>query len=106
VPEGHPVTYRLAYPTAGIGMAGRFLETSPEHWDAILGVNLRGVVRGAGDRASGEVASYVQKLKKEPAFSTVFDTISQSALGRDSQGDRLSFELFMKYKGAAAPAKK
>ncbi len=70
------------------------------------GVNLRGVVRGAGDRASGEVASYVQKLKKEPAFSTVFDTISQSALGRDSQGDRLSFELFMKYKGAAAPAKK
>ncbi len=70
------------------------------------GVNLRGVVRGAGDRASGEVASYVQKLKKEPAFSTVFDSISQSALGRDSQGDRLSFELFMKYKGAAAPAKK
>lgn len=70
------------------------------------GVNLRGVVRGAGDRASGEVASYVQKLKKEPAFSSVFDTISQSALGRDSQGDRLSFELFMKYKGTAAPAKK
>ncbi len=70
------------------------------------GVNLRGVVRGAGDRASGEVASYVQKLKKEPAFSTVFDSISQSALGRDSQGERLSFELFMKYKGAAATAKK
>ncbi|MBE7538438.1 MAG: hypothetical protein HS122_08505 [Opitutaceae bacterium] len=70
------------------------------------GVNLRGVVRGAGDRASGEVAAYVQKLKKEPAFSTVFDNVSQSALGRDSQGDRLSFELFMKFKGASAPARK
>jgi len=70
------------------------------------GVNLRGVVRGAGDRASGEVAAYVQKLKKEPAFSTVFDNVSQSALGRDSQGDRLSFELFMKFKGASAPAKR
>ncbi|MEZ0364722.1 SDR family oxidoreductase [Mycobacterium sp. pUA109] len=32
---------------AGIGMAGRFLETSPEHWDAILGVNLRGVINGS-----------------------------------------------------------
>ncbi|OHV06017.1 SDR family oxidoreductase [Mycobacterium talmoniae] len=32
---------------AGIGMAGRFLETTPEHWDAILGVNLRGVINGS-----------------------------------------------------------
>ncbi|MBS4729958.1 SDR family oxidoreductase [Mycobacterium sp. SM1] len=31
---------------AGIGMAGRFLETTPEHWDALLGVNLRGVISG------------------------------------------------------------
>lgn len=72
----------------------------------IDGVNLRGVVRGAGDRASGEVASYVQKLKSEPAFSKVFDSITQSALARESQGGRLSFELFMKYKSTPAPAKK
>jgi NAD(P)-dependent dehydrogenase (short-subunit alcohol dehydrogenase family)/pimeloyl-ACP methyl ester carboxylesterase len=32
---------------AGIGMAGRFLETTPEHWDNILGVNLRGVLNGS-----------------------------------------------------------
>lgn len=32
---------------AGIGMAGRFLETTPEHWDAILAVNLRGVLNGS-----------------------------------------------------------
>jgi NAD(P)-dependent dehydrogenase (short-subunit alcohol dehydrogenase family)/pimeloyl-ACP methyl ester carboxylesterase len=32
---------------AGIGMAGRFLETTPAHWDAILAVNLRGVLNGS-----------------------------------------------------------
>src|ERR1700761_4675312 len=32
---------------AGIGMAGRFLETTPAHWDKILSVNLRGVLNGS-----------------------------------------------------------
>ena len=32
---------------AGIGMAGRFLETTAAHWDAILAVNLRGVLNGS-----------------------------------------------------------
>src|SRR6185437_12382909 len=32
---------------AAIGMAGRFLETTPAHWDNILGVNLRGVLNGS-----------------------------------------------------------
>jgi NAD(P)-dependent dehydrogenase (short-subunit alcohol dehydrogenase family)/pimeloyl-ACP methyl ester carboxylesterase len=32
---------------AGIGMAGRFLETTPEHWDNILAVNLCGVLNGS-----------------------------------------------------------
>jgi NAD(P)-dependent dehydrogenase (short-subunit alcohol dehydrogenase family) len=32
---------------AGIGMAGRFLETTPEHWDNILAVNLGGVLNGS-----------------------------------------------------------
>jgi short-subunit dehydrogenase/pimeloyl-ACP methyl ester carboxylesterase len=36
---------------AGIGMAGRFLETTSEHWDTIIGVNLRGVI--SGSRAFG-----------------------------------------------------
>jgi NAD(P)-dependent dehydrogenase (short-subunit alcohol dehydrogenase family)/pimeloyl-ACP methyl ester carboxylesterase len=31
---------------AGIGMAGRFLETTPQHWDTILGVNVHGVING------------------------------------------------------------
>ncbi|MGV7829525.1 SDR family oxidoreductase [Mycobacterium kansasii] len=32
---------------AGIGMAGRFLETTAEHWDTIIGVNVRGVINGS-----------------------------------------------------------
>jgi NAD(P)-dependent dehydrogenase (short-subunit alcohol dehydrogenase family)/pimeloyl-ACP methyl ester carboxylesterase len=36
---------------AGIGMAGRFLETSQENWEAIIGVNVRGVI--SGSRAFG-----------------------------------------------------
>jgi short-subunit dehydrogenase/pimeloyl-ACP methyl ester carboxylesterase len=32
---------------AGIGMAGRFLETTPAHWEDILAVNLHGVLNGS-----------------------------------------------------------
>jgi NAD(P)-dependent dehydrogenase (short-subunit alcohol dehydrogenase family)/pimeloyl-ACP methyl ester carboxylesterase len=32
---------------AGIGMAGRFLETTSQHWDTIIGVNMRGVINGS-----------------------------------------------------------
>ena len=32
---------------AGIGMAGRFLETTSAQWDAIMGVNVRGVIYGS-----------------------------------------------------------
>ncbi len=36
---------------AGIAVAGRFLETSSANWDAIMGINVRGVI--AGSRAFG-----------------------------------------------------
>jgi short-subunit dehydrogenase/pimeloyl-ACP methyl ester carboxylesterase len=36
---------------AGIGMAGRFLETSSANWEAIMGVNVHGVI--SGSRAFG-----------------------------------------------------
>ena len=38
---------------AGLGMAGRFLDTTDEDWDLLLDVNLRGVIRGA--RAFGRL---------------------------------------------------
>lgn len=31
---------------AGVGLGARFLDTSLEHWDWILGINLRGVIHG------------------------------------------------------------
>ncbi len=36
---------------AGIGLAGRFLETTQAQWDAIMGINVRGVI--SGSRAFG-----------------------------------------------------
>jgi NAD(P)-dependent dehydrogenase (short-subunit alcohol dehydrogenase family)/pimeloyl-ACP methyl ester carboxylesterase len=33
--------------SAGIGMSGRFLETTPAQWDTIMGVNVRGVINGS-----------------------------------------------------------
>lgn len=41
---------------AGIGMSGRFLDTGVEDWDAIIGVNLRGVVNGCAAFGPGMVA--------------------------------------------------
>ncbi|OBK09884.1 SDR family oxidoreductase [Mycobacterium asiaticum] len=32
---------------AGMGMAGRFLETTPEHWDSIMAVNVHSVINGS-----------------------------------------------------------
>jgi NAD(P)-dependent dehydrogenase (short-subunit alcohol dehydrogenase family) len=49
---------------AGVGLTGRFLETSAEDWDWVLGVNLRGVIHGCQafgpamvQRRSGHVAN-------------------------------------------------
>lgn len=71
------------------------------------GVSLKGVVRGAGDRASGEVGGYVERLKKEKVFSDIFEAPLQSNILRDPATGRMTFELLLKFKGApATPAKK
>ena len=70
------------------------------------GVILRGLVRGAGDRGSGEASAYVEALKKDAAFSQLFESITQTSIARDPQSGRMTFELFLKFKGAPAPAKK
>ncbi len=62
---------------AGIGMSGRFLDTSPADWDAILGVNLRGVINGCAAfapamvaRGSGQVVNTSSGLGYIPAADT------------------------------------
>lgn len=56
---------------AGIGMAGRFLETSPENWDAILAVNLRGVISGS--------RAFVAPMVERGQGGTVINVSSASA---------------------------
>jgi NAD(P)-dependent dehydrogenase (short-subunit alcohol dehydrogenase family)/pimeloyl-ACP methyl ester carboxylesterase len=56
---------------AGIGMAGRFLETTPEHWDTILGVNLRGVLNGS--------RSFAQQMVDRGQGGTIINVSSAAA---------------------------
>jgi hypothetical protein len=70
------------------------------------GVVVRGVVRGSGTRASGEVSGYVERLRKHVPFTALFESIAQSSIARESQTDRMTFELFLKFKPAPAPARK
>lgn len=56
---------------AGIGMAGRFFETAPEHWDAVLAVNLRGVLNGS--------RSFAGQMVERGQGGTVINVASASA---------------------------
>ena len=62
---------------AGIGMSGRFLDTTQADWDAILGVNLRGVINGCAAfgpamvaRGSGQMVNTSSGLGYIPAADT------------------------------------
>lgn len=65
------------------------------------GVVIKGIVRGAGDRASGEVSEYVAKLQKDPAIGGLFSEITQTSLARDPQSGRMTFDLVMKFSTGA-----
>ncbi|HTM86010.1 MAG TPA: SDR family oxidoreductase, partial [Mycobacterium sp.] len=56
---------------AGIGMAGRFLETTPAHWDAILAVNLRGVLNGS--------RAFAEQMVQRGEGGTIINMSSASA---------------------------
>jgi NAD(P)-dependent dehydrogenase (short-subunit alcohol dehydrogenase family) len=62
---------------AGIGMSGRFLDTTPADWDAIIGVNLRGIVNGCAAfgpamvaRGTGQVVNVSSGLGYVPTAET------------------------------------
>ena len=74
---------------AGIGMSGRFLDTTTADWDAILGVNLRGVINGCAAfgpamvaRGSGQVVNVSSGLAyiataETPAYCTTKAAVLQ-----------------------------
>ena len=62
---------------AGIGMSGRFLDTTQADWDAIIGVNFRGVINGCAAfgpamvaRGSGQVVNVSSGLGYVPTAET------------------------------------
>ena len=82
---------------AGIGMSGRFLDTTMGDWDAILGVNLRGVINGCAAfgpgmvaRGSGQVVNVSSGLAyiataETPAYGTTKAAVLQ--LSRSLRAD-------------------
>ena len=66
-------------------------------------MNLRGTVRGAPDQASGRASTYLQQLKADPYFATLFSDISLLNLNRNPQAGGLTLELSFKLKEQKKP---
>jgi hypothetical protein len=67
-----------------------------------VGVNLRGLVVGTPEQASGMVSAYEKQLKADEEIGKRFDTIALTNLSRDPQNGRLAFEITLR---ASAPKK-
>ena len=65
------------------------------------GVSLRGSASGSPDEASGRTSAYVEQLRKDKFFSGVFEDVSLNKLERDEPTSRLTFDVFLRFKGAA-----
>jgi uncharacterized coiled-coil protein SlyX len=64
------------------------------------GVNLRGIANGSPDEASGRTSTYVEQLRQDKYFSSIFEEVGLNKLDRDQASGRLSFDLFLRFKGA------
>jgi hypothetical protein len=63
------------------------------------GMNLRGTATGSPEEASGRTLAYVELLKHDKYFMALFEDVSQD-VRRDQGNVRLTFELFLRFKGA------
>lgn len=63
------------------------------------GVDLRGLAAGSPDEASGRMSAYIEQLKQDKHLNAIFEGITQN-IERDPTGERLSFDLFLRFKGA------
>src|SRR5450432_2089351 len=60
--------------------------------------DLRGLVAGTPDQATGTASSYVDTLRSNPNLRAVFDPITLEKLNRDASVNLMSFEISLKYK--------
>ncbi|MGC4071001.1 MAG: hypothetical protein QM760_00460 [Nibricoccus sp.] len=77
--------------------------TTMDYTDA--GVNLRGLVVGTPEQASGMVSNYEKQLKADEEIGKRFDQIALTNLSRDSQNGRLSFGITLRLSQAKKEAK-
>ena len=66
------------------------------------GVNLRGIANGSPDEASGRTSTYVEQLRQDKYFSSVFEDVALNKLDRDQASGRLSFDLFLRFRGVGS----
>lgn len=71
-----------------------------EYRDA--GVSLRGVVRGAPDQATGHATAFVEQIRKDSNFGSLFESVELTGVSRDPVTGRLHIELSLKFKTEGA----
>lgn len=59
---------------------------------------LRGLVAGTPDQASGTASRYVDMLKAQPKLGAIFDPITLNNLNRDARANFLAFDITLKMK--------
>lgn len=66
------------------------------------GVNIRGLVRGAPDQATGHATAFVDQIRSDAEFGGLFESAELTGVNRDPTTGRLHIELSLKFKGGAA----
>jgi Tfp pilus assembly protein PilN len=66
------------------------------------GVDLRGIAAGTPDEASGHASAYVEQLKQDKYVGGIFEDVVLNRLERDQANGRLTFDVFLRFKGAGA----
>ena len=63
-------------------------------------VNLRGTASGSPDEASGRTSAYIEQLRQDKYFSGLFEEVTLNKLEREQPSGRLTFDIFLRFKGA------
>jgi hypothetical protein len=65
-----------------------------------LGITLRATIKGAPDRASGDVSAYERQLRTDKVLGPMFKAVTLNNPRRDPVTNRLVIEIFCEYKKA------